>query len=268
MHESSHTDEVSKTEQSATPVGQTMSFQLTPGKMFLLGIVGGVMTLCTIGFFIMLGMYVNNGLPQSAGTDAVPTVAANPNAVAPTPTEPAANVNIKPVDEKNDHIKGPKNAKITIVEYSDFECPYCQKFHNETLAQVMTTYKNDVRLVYRHFPLDFHKQAMPAALASECASEQGKFWEMHDLLFQEGVVQTGSYSEYAKKIGLNVGKFDTCFKDQKYIAKIQADQQGGSEAGVRGTPFSVIMGPNGKKVPISGAYPFSMVDSEIKTMLQ
>ncbi len=235
---------------------------MNPKQTFLLGLVGGFLILCTIGFFVMLSMYFK-GTSQLGYNNAGVN---NPPAVDDGGEVAPQNIQIRAIDEKRDHILGNKNAKVSIVEYSDFECPFCQRFH-PTIQQVMDKYGKDVRFVYRHFPLSFHPQAVPAALASECAAEQGKFWEMYDKLFAEGVVETGSYTEYAKAIGLNTAKFDTCVKDQKYLTKIREDQTDGQSAGVQGTPYSVILGPNGEKIPVSGAQPFEALEAALQQVL-
>lgn len=237
---------------------------LSPKQTFTIGLLGGFMGLCTIGFFVLLSMYLNGNMPTAAaGNNNAPVVVDPGTDDGGAPTA----ISLRPIDEKRDHIKGPKNAKITLVEYSDFECPFCQRFH-PTVKQVMEKYSQDVRIVFRHFPLSFHPQAVPAANAAECASEQGKFWEMHDILFDQGVIESGSYTAYAKSIGLNTTKFDTCMKDKKYASRITEDQADGQNAGVQGTPHSVLLGPNGEKIPVSGAQPFEAIDSQIQALLQ
>lgn len=234
---------------------------MSPKQTFIMGLIGGFLVLSTIGFFIFLSMYLRGNMPNGN----VATNPGNPSAVAPDTNGPQ-NITLRAVDEKRDHILGNKNAKVTLVEYADFECPYCQAF-NPTVKQVIQKYGKDVRLVFRHFPLSFHAQAMPAAIASECASDQGKFWEMHDMMFDKGVISTGSYTEYAKSIGLNTAKFDECVKAQKSVSKIQEDQKDGQAAGLEGTPYTVIIGKDGQKIPVSGAQPFEAVDAAIQSVL-
>lgn len=238
---------------------------LSPKQTFVVGLVGGFMTLCTIGFFILGSMYLNGskGFADS-GSGAAPLVQ-NPPVDDEGNVDPK-NIVVREVNEKTDHIRGNKKAKVTIVEYSDFECPFCQRFH-PTMKQILDKYGKDIRVVYRHFPLSFHPQATPAALASECASEQGKFWEMHDKLFEAGVSASGSYTDYAQSLGLNTSKFDSCMKEQKYLSRIKEDQTDGQNAGVQGTPHSIILGPKGEKIPVSGAQPFEAVEAALKQVL-
>jgi len=153
---------------------------------------------------------------------------------------------------KDDHIRGDFNAPITLVEFSDFECPFCER-HFSTLNKILSDYKGKVRLVYKHFPLGFHPNAQKAAEASECADEQGKFWEYHDKLFEN---QPTGYSlekfkQWAKELGLNINKFNDCLDSGKYAQKVQADYQEGLQKGVNGTPATFI---NGQLV--SGALPY------------
>lgn len=162
-----------------------------------------------------------------------------------------------------DHVRGDlKKAKVVIVEYSDFECPFCGR-HHPTMQQVMDEYGDDVAWVYRHFPLSFHPEANPAALASECAAEQGKFWEYADELFaNQDSLAEGYYSQLAGELGLNQNKFDDCLESAKYQAVVDADTATGAAAGVNGTPATFI---NGQL--ISGAVPFASLKTVIDAEL-
>lgn len=253
---------------------QQPSFQisLTPLQMFLAGIGTGLLVLCTIGFFIMLSLYfgggnalakVNNNridLGTDSGTGNAPAAAA-----------PAAGT-VRAVDTKRDHVRGNVNgATVTLVEYSDFECPFCKRFH-ETMQKVIQNYGKDVRWVYRHMPLDsLHRQARKEALASECASEQGKFWEFADLVFKETTSNDGldlnKLPDYAKQLGLNVSKFTSCVDSAKYASVVQADEQDGQAAGAQGTPYTVVLGANGKTQVVNGAQPYEAVEAAVKAML-
>lgn len=164
---------------------------------------------------------------------------------------------------KADHIRGDFNAPITLVEFSDFECPFSAR-HNPTLIKILDDYSGKVRLVYRHFPLGFHPNAQKAAEASECAAEQGKFWEYHDKLFEN---QPNGYSlekfkQWAKDLGLNSGKFNECLDSGKFAQKVKGDFQEGAEKGVNGTPATFV---NGQLV--SGALPFDSFKQTIDSLL-
>jgi protein-disulfide isomerase len=142
-------------------------------------------------------------------------------------------------------IKGNKNAPVTIVEFSDFQCPYCARLQ-PTLRDVLKAYPKDVKLVYKDFPLSFHKQAKNAAKASRAAGEQGKYWEMHDLIFENfSKVNEAMFKDFATKLNLDMDKFLADFNSTKYDSLIQQDINLGRQAGVTGTP-SLFM--NGKRM--------------------
>jgi len=158
--------------------------------------------------------------------------------------------------------RGPENAPITIVEFSDFECPFCSRA-NATLAQVEEAYPGKVRVVFRDFPLSFHPNAKKAAEAGHCADEQGKFWEMHDKMFaNQRALDVASLKTYAKDIGLDEEAFDACLDGGKKAALVQENLDAGMQLGVRGTPAFFI---NGRMV--AGALPFAefakIIDEEL-----
>lgn len=139
-------------------------------------------------------------------------------------------------------IRGPKNAPITIVEFSDFQCPYCAKAQ-PVLLQVLEAYPKEVRLVYRHFPLESHSQARPAAEAAECAARQGKFWEYHARLFADPAdLGPARLAAIAQELGLDPRAFATCLEAGKAGARVAEDLAAGREAGVTGTPTFFVNG--------------------------
>jgi protein-disulfide isomerase len=142
-------------------------------------------------------------------------------------------------------IKGNKSAPVTIVEFSDFQCPYCARLQ-PTLTQVLNAYPKDVKLVFKDFPLSFHKQAKNAAKAARSAGEQGKYWEMHDLIFEKfSTVNEAMMKEFAGKLNLDMNKFNADFGSTKYDKLIQQDINMGRTAGVTGTPSLFL---NGKRM--------------------
>ena len=162
------------------------------------------------------------------------------------------------------HIRGNVSAPITLVEFSDFECPYCEK-HTPTLDKIILDYKDKVRLVYKHYPLtNIHPNAQKAAEASECASEQGKFWEYHDILFknQKSGLSVDKFKTWAAQLGLNVSQFNSCLDSSKYKSKVDADLAEGSSKGVSGTPGTFI---NGELV--EGAVPYETFKQKIDALL-
>ncbi len=238
--------------------------KLSPKQSFLLGIVGSLGILFAIGFFILLGMFMSGdtSYTEDGGTEDVANVAEQDNRVARN--DGSAGVNLKVTDK--DHIRGKVDAPITLIEFSDFECPFCAKF-KPTLDRLLDEYPNDVRLVYKHFPLNsIHRQAQSAAEASECAASLGgndAFWEYHDLLF-ENQRRLGSYlyTEIAKEVGVDVDDFNECLKGRVYASKVQADQQMGIRAGVSGTPGTFI---NGQL--ISGAVSYGEIKAIVDAMI-
>lgn len=185
-----------------------------------------------------------------------------PVAEAPSPEK------MNPITE-DDHILGNPNAEIIIVEYSDFECPFCKNFHI-TMNRIIEEYgpSGTVAWVYRHFPLDsIHTKARIEAVASECAAELGgndAFWAYTNRFFE--VTPSNDQTDIenvipavAKEVGLNEEKFLSCLDSGKYDQHIQDDLDDAIATGGRGTPWSIILLPNGKQTVISGAQPYESV---------
>lgn len=247
---------------------KTGGVTLSPKASFILGLVGGVLVLCTIGFFLLLSVMMKGGGLQLGSAGTSPTVNTIPSA-APLDAGGGDVVGeVEPVTD-SDHIRGDKNAPVTLVEYSDFQCPYCQAFH-PTMEQLMNdpAYKGKVRWVYRHYPLSFHPQATPSANAAECAAEQGKFWEFADALFAgQNQLSDAFYGQLADQFKLNRKKFDDCYASKKYATRITADQTGGSVAGVTGTPGTIIIGADGSKQLVPGAVPYATLKQMVDAAL-
>lgn len=145
-----------------------------------------------------------------------------------------------PKVSENDIVIGSLDAKVKVVEYSDFQCPYCRTFH-PTVQQMLNDYGQEIVYVYKHLPLSFHPQAENAALASECANEQGKFEQYMNTLFAKqsewGNTQgTQSFKTYARSLGLKAADFNACLDEKKYLDKVNADAAEAAEFGVNGTP--------------------------------
>jgi protein-disulfide isomerase len=163
----------------------------------------------------------------------------------------------------NTPVKGPKDALVTILEYSDFECPFCSRV-GPTLKQVHETYGDKVRVAFRHLPLPFHPHAKLAAQAAVAAHNQGKFWEMHDKLFaNQKALEKADLVKYAKELGLNTAKFEKDLEDPATVAKVDADNASSNKVEARGTPHFFV---NGRRVV--GAQPFeafkTAIDEELK----
>jgi len=159
---------------------------------------------------------------------------------------------------------GPKEAPVTIVEFTDYQCPYCHSAQS-TIDQVMSRYEGQVRLVHLDFPLDFHSEAVPAARAARCAGEQGKFWEYHhSLMTQKGTLDTEDLKQRATSLKLAETAFGSCLGSKKHDPAIQAELKQGTELGVTGTPAYFV---NGRM--LSGAHPLEsfteVIDAELDT---
>ncbi|MBW3020605.1 DsbA family protein [Candidatus Woesearchaeota archaeon] len=176
-----------------------------------------------------------------------------------------ANVNDMESLIENDQIKGDADAPVTIVEWSDFECPFCARFYRDTYLQIKEEYidTGKVKFVFRDYPLSFHKQAQKASEAAECAGEQGKYYEMHDILFEQGVAGgVSSFKKFAGDIGLNTEQFNECLDSGRMAEEIAKDMADGGKVGIRGTPGFII---NGELV--SGAQPFENFKTIIEKKL-
>ncbi|HEY5089618.1 MAG TPA: thioredoxin domain-containing protein [Polyangia bacterium] len=179
------------------------------------------------------------------------------------PKGPGAGPEVYKVAIGDAPVRGGKQPKVTIVEFSDFQCPYCSRA-STTVAQVLKDYGNDVEVAYRHNPLPFHNNAMPAALAAEAARAQGKFWEMHDKLFAgQANLDRPSLDKYAQEIGLNMSKFKESMDKEQGKERIKRDMDDANTFGAHGTPNFFINGRN-----FRGAQPIeafkSVIDEEIK----
>jgi protein-disulfide isomerase len=157
---------------------------------------------------------------------------------------------VKKVEVGNAPTRGPKNAPITVVLFSDFECPFCGRVE-PSIAELEKAYPGKVRVAWKNMPLSFHKNAKPAAEAALAAHEQGKFWQMHEILFKnQRALMASDLEKYAKEIGLDLGKFKAAMDSHKFAAQVEADAKQGESLGVSGTPAAFV---NGRLV--SGAQP-------------
>lgn len=231
-------------------------------------IIGGLLVLAAffIGMLFTKVQYLEKSNKPSAPSNN------QGQAVAP-PTEAVGEV---PKITDDDHIKGDKNARIALIEYSDMECPFCKRFHS-TAQQAVDDYKGQVKWVYRHFPLSIHLNAQKEAEASECAWELGGndgFWKYIDIIYERtGAGGTGfaldSLVPLAKEIGLDQTKFKQCLDNGKYVQKVKDQMDGGAKAGVNGTPGNIIIDTKTNKMrAIPGAVPFEQIKSVIDEMLK
>ncbi len=147
--------------------------------------------------------------------------------------------------------RGPQDAAVTIVEFSDYQCPFCKRAE-PTVEQIAQRYPAQVRIVYRHFPLDnIHPEARGASEAAACAEDQGKFWEYHAQVFESSPkLEKGALRQAAEKVKLDLASFDQCVGERRHQAKVEKDLEAGRAAGVSGTPAFFVNG-----IPLSGAQP-------------
>ncbi|MDB4960641.1 MAG: Na+/H+ antiporter NhaA [Myxococcales bacterium] len=148
-----------------------------------------------------------------------------------------------PVDPSRDHILGPTNARVSLVEYGDFECPYCGRAYFE-VHQVLRRMRGQVQFVFRHFPLsDMHPHALLAAEAAEAAGAQGKFWEMYSLLFEnQRYLEYRDLLGYARDLELDMREFRAALEDHRFLPRVREDFASGVRSGVNGTPCFFING--------------------------
>lgn len=241
-----------------------------------LGTLAIPMAIVIAGAFIAGALYFSS---SSSSRSSSAQIAGNqpPSAQAQAPAGPTTDQleKMKPIT-KDDHILGDPNAPVKIVEFSDPECPFCKMFHG-TMHQVVKEYNGKVAWVYRQFPLDqLHPKSRKETEATECANELGgndKFWTYIDRLFAVTPSNNGldpaQLPQIAKDVGLDVAKFNACLSSGKYAKHIQDNVDEATATGGNGTPWSIVIAPNGKKYPLSGAQPIEnvkqLIDLALKT---
>lgn len=187
---------------------------------------------------------------------------------AQVPSEPTGPVKV--ASRKDAPVLGKSSAKVEIVEFTDFQCPFCQRFFKEAYKQIKEKYVDTgkAKIVFRHYPLPFHSNAQKAGEAAECANRQGRFVQYHDVLFEKMQADgTGldaeSLKTYAKDLGLNASKFNQCLDGGETTEIVKKDMEEGQTAGVSGTPTFFVNG-----VKLVGAQPFSSFEQAIEAELK
>ncbi len=253
----------SNTNSESTPRGFTLSFA----------------TLVLVAFVFLAGMFVGSlvkenqllkagGVPSAGNAAAVPT---NPNATAPA--EPAMNFDKVVTISDKDYIRGNSKAKVVLLEYSDFECPFCGRFH-PTTEQVLKDYGDNVAVAFRHYPLSFHPNAQKAAEASECVGKQKGdegFWAYADSIFavnqKDGKISPEAITAAATAAGVDLDQFQKCLDSGEMTSIVNTSSAGGGAAGVTGTPGTFVV-VDGKAVDfIGGALPIESVKATIDKYL-
>lgn len=228
---------------------------------------------------LIVGYSLASGMKVSSGTAQVAQV---PSAVAPAAPEAPSDQDLTPPSTEGHLTLGKEDAPVTLLEFSDVQCPFCRKWIRETEDQIKTNYVDTgkVKVVFRHYPLNFHPGAMPAAQAIECAKEQSMAlgWKMHDALFDEQDKKDPSgqmvnftaddIKAWAKAIsGMNSASFNECLTSGKYAEKVNQDMADGTAGGISGTPGFWVLGPDGQQKLISGAYPYSEFQAAFDSFL-
>jgi protein-disulfide isomerase len=214
--------------------------------------------------YIFWGRDLPNEASQSP-VAAVPQEQGQPSAPAnPQEAEPTPEFRRYDVPEDDDPVWGAPDAPITIIEFSDYECPYCRKWHVEVWPQLQAAYEDQIRLVYRDFPLtNIHANAISAASAANCALEQDMYFPYSEKLFEMKLnLGRTTYQTYAEELELDMDTFNECLESGRYLEEIEADYQYAAELGIRSTPTFFING-----IPIVGAQPFdvfqTLIDKEL-----
>lgn len=195
------------------------------------------------------------------------------NVIANPPQQPGVGGKVL-VNVDDDAVLGDKNAPITLIEFSDYQCPFCRRFFNDALPEIKTNYidTGKVKLVFRDFPLSFHPAAQPAAEGAECVRDRGgdeAYFKMHDKIFEEqgkqgqGTIQFSAddVKKWAKDLGYDI---NNCLDSGKFRSEVQKDLDDAQTAGGQGTPYFVIIRKDGNTIPLSGAQPFSSFDAALK----
>ncbi len=231
----------------------------TPWFAATIGLLGLV-----IGYAAASGI---DGILPSGGPSAPPEIA-DPSAAAPV-------VEYDPPSIDDDDVLGEEDAKVTIVEFTDYQCPFCSRHYEQTFGKIKSEYvdQGKVKYVVRDFALSFHPNAQKAAEATECAADQGKFWEMHSAIFSQQQTWSSStdapsvFKQYASDLGLNAGEFASCLDEGTHAEEVTQDMADGQAAGISGTPGFWVIGSDGEGERIEGAYPFETFQAAIDARL-
>jgi len=214
-----------------------------------------------LGLSVGFLFWGRNQAEPAQGAAPAPAVAAQDGQVA-APTQQSFRRYDVPTGDNPSF--GPADAPITIIEFSDYQCPYCRKWDLEAWPKIQAAYPGKIRLVYRDFPLySIHPESEAAAIAADCAGDQQKYWEFHDLLFSDQLpLGQDSYIKYATQVKLNVDQFTECITAQKFKENVSSNYSYASNLGVNSTPTFFVNG-----IPMVGAQPFeafqSLIDKEL-----
>ncbi len=240
---------------------------MKPKSAFKAGLLSGLGIMFVIGFFILLGILLNDKM-DDGNTN---TNKNTNNNVVNTNNNPGTGTKVAVEGlSDSDWVRGDKNAPITVVEFSDIDCPYCNRFHT-TMKQIISDYDGAVNWVHRHFPLpSLHPEAQKKAEAAECVAELGggdKFWEFLDELYEDTTEKVADLANIASSIGVNSVQFQECLDSDKYADKVKGHASQAQAAGGRGTPHSVIIFGD-TTIPVQGAQPYESIAAQLDNLLQ
>ncbi len=278
--ESSDISEQPKIENTTPPPNREPVSEISQKKSTPTGLIVALVAVVAVAAFFA-GSYFSNldsdTVTQSELEDAISRLEAKlervqvqPSAAPPQPLRISAD---------DDPVRGDPNAPITIIEFSDYQCPFCARFHVQTLPSLMEEYINTgkVNFVYRDFPIQrIHPNALPAAVAAECADEQGKYWEYHDTLFEkqsswarlDSNTAIATFTQYAQDIELEMEQFNSCLASGKYLDEVQNDFRDGQSYEITGTPGFFIGNDEIGFVKLNGAQPFESFKRIIDAQLE
>jgi len=220
------------------------------------------------GSIVLAGLLIGGSLLFSGGASNQTSIGSGEGSGFGNSNSSTA-INVRAVDS-SDHIFGDLGAEVTIVEYSDLECPFCARLH-PTLTQIVGESEGNVRWVYRHFPLSIHSNAFDAAVASECIAELGgndAFWTFNGRLFEnQRSLGESFYTEIAVELGISENAFNECINSNRYNKHVQDDLDNAVSSGGRGTPFNIVISGEGEVFPFSGALPYEQIKGIISQAL-
>ena len=245
----------------------------TESKFNMTNIMVGALV---VAAFLIGSLYTKVQYLEKNGSSTKVTGQTAPQTAAPQQQPPALapSGKIKPVTDK-DHIRGNANARLSLVEYSDLECPFCKRFH-PTMQELMKTYGDKIRWVYRHFPLSFHANAQKEAEATECVGELGGndvFWNYVDKMFEKTTSNGTGFAldqlgPLAAELGVNQTEFQTCLDSGKYEKLVKDQIADGTTGGVSGTPSTFIINAKGESQIVVGAQPVDAFKTVIDVALK
>ena len=248
-------------------------------KSTFTGLIVVITIVIAISAFFAGSYFANLSSDEITQSDLNAAIAKLESKINNTP-QPSTKSNTQPikVSIEDDPMKGDPNAPITIIEFSDYECPFCAKFFEDTLPLIEENYINTgkVNFVYRDFPIQsIHPNAVPAAVATECADDQDSFWSFHDMIFENkntwsklnGEDLLNEFEQYATTLGLDTKEFNECLESGKHLDEVRKDLQDGQNYGITGTPGFFIGNDNSGYIMVSGAKPYPIFEEILDEML-